>query len=173
MASDQIVAAVLAFLHELYPTREIGPETLDAWAITFAEWDDATLQACVRQAAATPGRKFFPTPGEIATYRPLPAVDAPATLRRISALGTYTATGWIYPGIEAVREALGEPIAAAYAAAGAERCFADDGSVTQDIARRAFAEEMRAAQLRLPNVPLLAAATRRALGAGQSPAGTP
>jgi hypothetical protein len=81
-------------------------------------------------------------------------------LRQISALGSYSpAAGWQYPRIEAVRDALGDAVASAYAAAGAERCFADDDTITQDIARRAFATELGDTQRRDPTRPLLVAPT--------------
>jgi hypothetical protein len=166
MASNAAIAGALALLHELYPTREIGPNTAPAWALVFADWDDETLTACVKRAAATPGRTFFPTPGEIAAFRPVPMVDGPAILRRISALGTYNPNGWLYPRIETVRDAMGDAVASAYAAAGVERCFADDDSITQDIARRAFATELTSAQKANPTQPLLAASTTKQLVAG-------
>lgn len=166
MASPRTIATILAFLHELYPTREIGEATNEAWHIAFADWDDETLTVCARNAAATPGRSFFPTPGEIAAFRPAPAIDTAALLRRISAIGTYNPNGWIYPRIEAVRDALGDAVADAYAAAGAERCFAEDESVTQDIARRAFGKELDAAQKLAPTRPLLAAPKQQQLAAG-------
>lgn len=160
MASKMAIAGVLAFLHELYPSREIGTATAEAWSMTFAEWDDATLESCARSAALTPGRSFFPTPGEIAAFRVAEPVDAGALLREISALGQYNPhSGWLYPRIDAVRERLGDAIASAYAAAGAERCFADDDSTTQSIARRAFGVELAAAQKLHPNRPLLCAPT--------------
>ena len=154
---------MLAYLHELYPSRDIGVATTEAWAITFADWDDAEFQACARKAASTAGRTFFPTPGEIAACRALPAVDTGKILRRISALGTYNPNGWLYPSIETVRDSMGEAVAQAYAAAGAERCFADDDSITQDIARRSFASELGHAQKQ--DRRLLGASTQKLLGA--------
>lgn len=141
MASPRAIAAVLAYLHELYPTREIGVATTEAWAMTFAAWDDETLTACARAAAATPGRTFFPTPGELAALRPEnapPVVDGQKILRQISQLGTYSAhVGMIAPHVGAVRDALGDVIADAYASAGSERLFSDDDK-TRSIAERDF-----------------------------------
>jgi hypothetical protein len=145
MASNNTITDVLALLHELYPTREIGANTAPAWAMAFAEWDDATLQSCVRQAATTPGRAFFPTPGEIAAFKPTGtplAFDVEKVLRQIDALGTYSPmAGRIptYPG--AVRLALGDIVADAYATVGGERLFSDD-ETTRNIARRDFVSRL-------------------------------
>jgi len=163
MASNQTIATVLAYLHELYQNREVTPATGDAWSMAFADWDDAELLTCARKAATSPGRSFFPTPGEIAAFRVLPVVDASTVLRRISALGAYNPNGWLYPSIETVRDSMGEAVAQAYAAAGAERCFADDDSITQDIARRSFASELGHAQKQDRH--LLGASTQKLIGA--------
>ena len=149
MASKTAIAGVLAYLHELYPTREIGPATGEAWALTFADWDDAELQVCAKQAATTAGRTFFPTPGEIAACRTTtPIVDAARLLRRIESLGRHNAvSGYIAPEVEYVRRQLGDVIADAYAAAGGgSRCFSEDPT-TRSIAYREFqrrAEEFAA-----------------------------
>ncbi len=167
MASKPAIAAVLSYLHELYPTREVKASTGEAWAMVFAEWPDDELQACAMKAAAERGRTFFPTPGEISAYRAVPTVDAAAILRRISKLGTYNPNrGWIYPRTETVRAALGDAIATAYNDAGGERCFSGEESVTQEIARRTFdkalnetaAKHPELLQLAAPSQPLLPAA---------------
>lgn len=164
MASRTAVAGVLAYLHELYPSREITATTAEAWIVTFSDWGDEELETCARNAAATPGRTFFPTPGEIAAFHAVPSIDAAKMLRQISALGTHNPVrGWLYPRIETVRAAFGDGVATAYAAAGAERCFADDDSVTQDIARRAFATELSAAQKKQPSSLLLATPSTKLL----------
>lgn len=160
MASDTAVAGILAFLHELFPTRELSDRALDAWLIVFADWSDDELKACARAAAREPGRAFFPTPGEIAAYRPVPTVDVDQVLGRIAKLGGHNPrTGWVYPRAEDVRAQLGPAIADAYAAAGGDQCFAvatsDGATVTRDIARRAFAAELTTAQRREPSRPLL------------------
>lgn len=150
MASNRAVALALATLHEAYPTRAVTEQTAEVWRRIFAGVDDAAFLAACDRAAVERGRTFFPTPGEISGYiAPAAVVDADAILKRISALGSYNPNvGWIYPRIDAVREALGESIARAYADAGASRCFAADdaggGSVTRDIARRAFATGLAA-----------------------------
>lgn len=139
MASKATIAGVLAYMHELYPTREIGTATAEAWAMAFADWDDADLQACARQAATTPGRTFFPTPGEIAAFRPASTVDSPKILRQIERLGVnLPGAGYVAPQVDAVRAALGDVIADAYATAGAgSRVFSDD-ETTRAIAYREF-----------------------------------
>lgn len=156
MASDRGISGVLAFLHELFPTREIGPATLDAWALVFADWDDDELQRCAVLAAKTPGRTFFPTPGEIAAFAPKPpAPDVDALLLKIHDLGEYSPrVGWCYPSLQSIREQLGEAVGDAYAEAGAGRCFADADrngqSTTRDIARREFAAALIAHQAKTP-----------------------
>lgn len=147
MASDIGISRTLAFLHELFPTRDIGPATLDAWALVFEEWPDDLLQECAVKAAKEPGRTFFPAPGEVAGYRPVPPVDATAILYRIEQLGHYEpAQGWVLPTFEQIRQALGDEIARAYTTAGSAQLFADDAKdgthVTRDIARRTFAVEL-------------------------------
>lgn len=147
MASDAGIARVVAFLHELFPTRDIGPATLDAWSLVFENWPDELLQSCAVKAAKEPGRTFFPTPGEVGAYAPPPPVDTLAVLYRIEQLGHYEPTrGWVLPTFEEIRNALGDAIARAYTVAGAKQCFADDAkdgtSVTRDIARRTFAAEL-------------------------------
>jgi hypothetical protein len=151
MATDVGISAVLAFLHELFPTREIGEATLDAWALMFDDWTDDELRACAVQAAKAPGRTFFPTPGEIRAYRVVPTIDAGAVLRRISKMGTHNPNGWLYPRLDVVRAELGDAVASAYAAAGGERCFAE-GGVSQDIACRTFATELADAVRASPTV---------------------
>lgn len=163
MANDREVSAVLAFLHELFPTREIGPATLDAFAMIFEDWPDGELTDCAKKAARERGRTFFPTPGEISAYRALPTVDSGAMLRRISALGSYNPNGWIYPRLEKVRDEFGPAIAQAYADAGAERCFAGDESITQDIARRSFDKALGEVAVREPEALLLAGSAQKFL----------
>lgn len=147
MASDIGISRTLAFLHELFPTRDIGPATLDAWALVFESWPDDLLQSCAVKAAKEPGRTFFPTPGEVGAYAPPPPVDTLAVLYRIEQLGHYEPTqGWVLPTFEQIRDALGDEIARAYTVAGAKQLFADDAKdgthVTRDIARRTFAQEL-------------------------------
>ena len=139
MASKQTIAGVLAYLHELYPSRAIGQATAEAWSLTFADWPDDELQRCAKAAALTPGRSFFPTPGEVAAFRKTtPIIDAGKLLRQIEKLGGYSPTiGYQHPTPYTVRLALGDVIADAYATAGGHRCFSDD-ETTRSIAFREF-----------------------------------
>jgi hypothetical protein len=144
MASDKGVSAVLALLHELYPTRDIGSATLDAWALAFAEWTDDELLAAARRAATTPGRTFFPTPGEIAEMRVVESVvDSGKLLRTIEKMSAYSPqVGMIAPNVQQVRDVHGDAIADAYAAAGGGiRCFANDDT-SRSIAAREFHKAM-------------------------------
>jgi hypothetical protein len=144
MASPRAIAATLAFLHELYPTRDITPATSDAWALTFAEWTDADLTAAAQKAAATPGRTFFPTPGEIAEslVATPPVINGAAILRQIEKLSAYSPqVGMIAPPVATVRGHFGEQAADAYAMAGAHRCFSNDDT-TRSIAQREFQKHL-------------------------------
>jgi hypothetical protein len=146
MATKAAIATVLAYLHELYPSREVSAVTADAWAHTFALWTDEDLARCAHQAAATPGRRFFPTPGEIAEFRaePTPVINAPAILRQIEKLSAYSPqAGMIPPPVVTVRERFGNAAADAYAAAGVHRCFANDDT-TRSIAEREFQKALEA-----------------------------
>jgi hypothetical protein len=172
VASKSAVAATLALLHELFPTREVTSTTGEAWGMMFEDWTDEDLMACTRSAAKQPGRKFFPTPPEIMDCRPAAVIDSGKILRQISALGVYNPHGWVYPSIERVRQTMGDAVAEAYAAAGGERCFAADGSVAQDMARRTFAAELKATQSRSEVTPLLVAnAAQRTLASGNGETG--
>lgn len=146
MASRSAVAGMLAYLHELFPTRPITDATGEAWSLTFEEWDDDELLRCAKLAARDPGRTFFPTPGEIIKHAREKApvvIDTDAILSRISKLGRYNPnTGWIYPSVWQVREVLGDAIADAYADAGQARLFSED-ETSQRIARQRFATVAR------------------------------
>lgn len=160
VATDRAIAGILAMLHELFPTRDIGERTLDAFALVFADWSDEELQTCAAACARESGRTFFPTPGEIAAHRQLPPIDVERLLAQISKLGSHDPRkGWIYPSPEQIRDAFGSPIADAYLAAGGARCFAqeasDGSSITRDIARREFGEQLATVQRRHPDRPLL------------------
>jgi hypothetical protein len=159
MASKAAVAGVLAYLHELYPTREIGAATAEAWAMTFADWDDATIEACARLAAAEPGRTFFPTPGELVAHRPRPTIDTARLLRLVERLSVYVpASGMIAPNVETVRAQLGADVADAYAAAGGALVFSAN-ETSRNIASREFHKALEA--MPSPTLPL-------ALSAGAS-----
>lgn len=70
------------------------------------------------------------------------AVDGPSVIRQIEKMATYNpSVGMIYPRVDAVRERLGEPVAYAYAAAGAHRLFSDN-EISRDIATREFQKAM-------------------------------
>ena len=172
MASKTTIAAVLAYLHELYPSREISAATAEAWALTFAGWDDATLEACARRAATTPGRTFFPTPGEITALASAPVFDSSALLRQIAKLATYNPNvGMIPPNVGQVREALGDLIADAYASAGTDRLASED-ETTRSIAERDFAKalELYAATPATPRVLVASAPEARRISRRGAPA---
>lgn len=163
MASKATIAGILAFLHELFPTREFSDRTLDAWCLVFDdEWTDAEFTRCAKAAAKEPGRQFFPAPGDISAHRKIPIVDADAVLRSIAKLGSHNPRqGWIYPNADRIREQLGDAIADAYLGAGGSLLFAQEdasgATITADIARRTFTESLTTAQARQPERPLLTA----------------
>lgn len=161
MASDTAISRVLAFFHELYPTREISPALLDAWAVIFgdAKYTDAALEAAARSVSQEAGREFFPTPSALLVYFPAPArLSATETLKQISALGHEGPHfEWVLPAVERVRAALGDGIATAYGDVGPHR-LGSDNPLTREIAERDFAAGLQGlpAAVRLPVDGLLA-----------------
>ena len=144
MVSSLVIVIVFAYLYEFYLTCEIGVVTSDAWAMAFADWSDDDLLSCARRAATTPGRTFFPTPGEISAMRVAiaPVGNGAAILRQIEKLSAYSPqAGMIAPPVVTVREAFGALAADAYAMAGAHRCFANDDT-TRSIAQREFQKNL-------------------------------
>lgn len=149
MASPKAIATGLGLLHESYPTRDVTEKTGEAWRILFADIEDGAFLSACTALAVERGRTFFPTPGELmalANPAPPPA-DVEGILAQIHDLGEYGPTGWRYPRLETIREALGEAVASAYSEAGGGRCFANADasgqSVSRDIARREFASALR------------------------------
>jgi hypothetical protein len=142
MASLKCVTAVLAAWHELYPTRELTADTAAVWSRLFPDVSDQDFtiagDACARQA----GRKFFPTPGELAFFLESdepPAISAHEMLRRIRSLCVYdVGIGYVYPRVETVRSVLGDAAAQAYGNVGPHR-LGSDNQTTRDIAERDFA----------------------------------
>lgn len=139
----------------------IAPATIALYYVTLSDaMSTEQFEMAARRVFSEYDDFGFPPPAVFLTAlaATAPPIDGDAILRRISALGSHHPNrGWIYPRLDVIRDALGDGIAQAYAAAGADRCFADDGSVTQDIARRTFATELTATQRRAPGLPLLPA----------------
>jgi len=147
MASLEAVTTGLSLLQEAFPTREITSKTGEVWKLLFADVPDGPFLSACTALAIEHGRTFFPTPGEVmALAAPAPVVDIDGLLTQIHDLGDYGPTGWRYPGIQSIREALGDSVADAYAEAGGGRCFANSDSsgqsTTRDIARREFAKAL-------------------------------
>ena len=171
MASDRAITGVLAFLHDLFPTRDVGPGLLDAWARIFgdAKYSDRWIESAAQQVAEEPGREFFPTPGALLVYFPRPAaVSAVELLRRITALGHEGPHfEWVLPSVERVRECLGDGIAAAYGAVGPHRLNSDNPT-TREIAERDFAEAVDGVPeaVRADGLALASGGTVPALSAG-------
>lgn len=159
MATPKAIATGLSLMHEAFPTRDVTEKTNAVWALLFADVPDAPFVSACTALAVEHGRTFFPTPGEVmALAAPAPRVDIDGILASIHDLGEYGPAGWRYPGIQSIREAMGDSVADAYAEAGGGRCFANADanglSVTRDIARREF-EKALASASKLPTFTLL------------------
>lgn len=144
MASNAAVAWALAVLKHLPSKHPVTAETVEFYALGLDDVPDDALRDAVRRAAQT--ATFLPTPAELrrlASAARVRVVDHEAVLDAIAAMGVYLpTTGTTYPRIEAVRQRLGDAVAAAYAEAGGERVFTGNPT-TRDIARQAFARELR------------------------------
>jgi hypothetical protein len=167
MASHETVARALAIMQELW-SREITPELVRIYRAALADVDDDTLLAAVRRALAS--CKFFPVPAELrhlaGVGRPRlePAPDVAELVRQIWGHAEDSpGYGQRPPRVELVRRVFGDSVAEAYGYVGPERLFASN-ETTWQIARRDFAEELRAsmsarAERALPPMrPLLPAA---------------
>jgi hypothetical protein len=149
MASSRAVATMLATFAEVFPTRDLDANTAPVWERILSGVADDTLGLATMRLCREPGRRFFPSSGEVfdAIAKDAPGVDVLTILHRIEQLGHYDPhRGWVYPNYEMIRRELGEEIAKAYTVAGANNLFAeeakDGNSITRDIARRSFATEV-------------------------------
>ena len=79
MATEKAIATLLAYFHELYPTREITESTPEAWRWALTDVSDARLQDAMQRIVREPGRTFFPTPNELRQH--LPAIRAQGALQ--------------------------------------------------------------------------------------------
>lgn len=144
MASKQGVGVVLAYLHELFPTREITPTTGTAWLLAFHEVPDDILMDAAQKCGRDSDRKFFPTAGEVRAQMPKPVLaaqlSADEVLSEIERLGGYGPQfQWVWPRVEMVRAQLGGAIATAYGNVGPHRLNSDNPT-TREIAARDFSE---------------------------------
>lgn len=140
MADPRTVARALAILAETFP-KDITPELVRIYQHALRDASDDQVLTAVRRAIDT--ARFFPVPAElrdlIGLNQARVVVDPEPILDRIRGMASYLPTvGDLYPRIDAVRDALGDAIAAAYAAAGGPRLFTAN-EVGRDIARREFA----------------------------------
>ena len=146
MATERGIAATLAYLHELYPTRDITEATGAAWFTNFSDTDDDVLLSAAKSCGRNPERKFFPTAGELRSHIPVPlvppAISPTEVLRQIEGMGAYH-NGWQWPRVEAVRLKLGDSVASAYGEVGPHRLNSDNAT-TREIAQRDFAETLHA-----------------------------
>lgn len=63
-----MVTKYLALFHELYPTREIGDITAEAWEYAFADVTDVGFAWACDRVLKDPSQKFFPVPADIRKY---------------------------------------------------------------------------------------------------------
>lgn len=136
------VATVLAYLHELYPGRQVTAETGAAWLNATNDLQDAVLLALARAYAADPESRYFPAPSQLRGYLPKHAAEAlpdlESTLRAIDGMGHYDPrAGWVRPRKETVQEKLGPAIAFAYGYVGPSLLFSENEQ-TRSIALRDF-----------------------------------
>jgi hypothetical protein len=149
MANTAAVATALAYLHELYPSRPITDATLAAFTEALACLSDTQVIDAAKRVGSERGRTFFPSAGEIlGAVPPAPAPptpDADSILQQIDGMGQYNPNaGWVRPSVERIRDRFGDDLAAAYAAEGPHRLYADNDT-TRDIARAAFSKAITAA----------------------------
>lgn len=166
MATRTCVAKTMAVLGATFP-RDITPELVAIYAQALDDLTDADLELALNRAVST--CRFFPVPAEL---RDFVGANAPARielepiLERIRGLFTYTPTsGDQPPRVDEVRRELGDAIAQAYGTlGGGERLFASN-ETTRAIARREFADELRAIARTNPAALQIPAPNMRALPA--------
>ncbi len=151
MASKAMVAKCLAMMSRSF-AGEVDDERVRLYHAAFDDLDDAQIERATTIVVRQWTGAFIPPPAVIraAVAPAAPAVDAGALARRISKLGFYHPTGWVYPRIDKVRDELGEVVAYAYAAAGRERLYAENDT-TRDIAEREFEKSLIEGMKRAPN----------------------
>jgi hypothetical protein len=154
MATDKAVAAFLAVMAELYPTRPITAATLSAYALALAPLADEDLGRATGTLAREPGRKFFPTPGEVlaAAQPQLAPVDVDRLCWLLSGLTTYTPHGVRPPSLAAVADHFGPEVADVCASVGLDRLLTSDAA-SAEWARKALREALASAPHLPPEVP--------------------
>lgn len=155
MATSRAVAAALAVLGRAF-AGVVDEERVDVYCAALEDLSDADLAIATAHVVKTHTGEFIPPPAVLRkAVAPAPiAVDSSAVLRRIENLAIYSPqAGMIYPRGDVVRDALGEAIAYAYAAAGGERVFSDN-ETTREIATREFQKALAEAVSR-PGAALL------------------
>lgn len=167
MASAQCIAKCIAILSEAFPHRELSEYTVPTYSLALDEIDDATLELATKRAIKR--CRFFPSPAELRDLvgaNASDSIDLEPILERIRGLFSYLPnSGDQPPRVDAVRRELGDAIAAAYGTlGGGERLFSAN-ETTRAIARREFADELRAIARTQPAALQLPPASARALPA--------
>lgn len=122
----------------------VDEERIAVYCAALEDLSDEQLAIATAYIVKMHAGEFIPPPAVIRkAVAPAPVVvDAAAVIRQIAKLGTYSPhCGMIYPAINAVREALGDAVAYAYAAAGETRVFSES-ETTREIAAREFQRAM-------------------------------
>ena len=167
MASTKAVYASLTMLSHNF-AGAVTEEKVALWKAALLEVSDEALAAAVPQVIATHKGDFIPPVAVIrdaAGANTPPSVDVEEIQKQISDLGGYNPhMGWVYPRVSLVREKLGDAIADAYAACGAQKLFSDE-EIGRSIATREFRKELEV-QATGGRAGLLAAPQRAKLSAG-------
>jgi hypothetical protein len=119
---------------------DVDEERLNLYSAALEELSDEELARATTIVVKTHTGGFIPPPAVIlkAVAATRPTVDVDAMIRSIENLGKYSPhVGKIYPRVEAVRQALGDGMAYAYAAAGGKQLFSEN-DVSRQIATREF-----------------------------------
>lgn len=142
MASPRAVATSLKMFSRAF-AGTIDKARAEVYFAALDDVSDEQLGAATVRLIKTHKSEFIPTPAAIRRAAGIvdqaAVVDVDSVVRQIEKLAIYSPNvGMIYPPVPAVRAALGETVAYAYAAAGGPRMFRDGDDVGENIARREF-----------------------------------
>lgn len=146
MASSRAVVAALKLLGRAF-AGTVDVERVELYRAALIDLTDEQLAAACLVVIRTHTGDFIPPPAKIRAAvgaDTITPVDVDATIRQIEALSMYNAaSAMIRPSVAVVRVQLGEAVAQAYAAAGADRIFREGDDTGRDIARRDFATALQ------------------------------
>jgi len=147
MASIKAVGVSLKVLGRAF-AGTVDDARVSVYAAALEDLTDDQLAVATARVVKTHTGEFIPPPAVIrravGANQPT-VVDVDSVVRAIGQLAKYNpASGMIYPSVAVVREALGEAVAYAYAAAGGTRMFVED-AIGEAIARREFQKALEQA----------------------------